>query len=202
MLDAATILYGEPPAQEGQSTALTTDAMPEPASTPKASQPVADPNAPDNIKALRDADQGRKLYGAQGAYSGTLPADVLTGVESTDEGTKSAAVAVWNEIFYDLGVDVQDVNQFVLLAKQTRANPPDAKTIAEWQTEANRRLKERYGDSAGKALSAAKGLVFRDPRVAGMLDRTGIGNHPDVVLRFARLAQGQTAKQRSGGSGG
>jgi hypothetical protein len=55
----------------------------------------------------------------------------------------------------------------------------------------------KYGEQgAQSALDLARKLVQRDPRMARMLDATGLGNHPQVIDRFVRLAMDERYKGR------
>lgn len=196
--DAAT-LYGGPdePAPPKQTSPTTPEQSAE--VLYNEDKPIVAVNTPEAIKAMREADTDRKLYGAQGAYATAIPGDFYANLEGVDDATKAAAIAELREISYDLGAEPADVKQMVMLAKQNTANPPDAKTIAAWQEEATNRLVAEYGKNAGKALEDARALALRDPRVAKMLDQSGVGNHPEIVMRFVRLARDQAAKQRTSG---
>lgn len=139
---------------------------------------------PKNIADLREADQNRKLYSPQNAYADALPNNLFDNAEGASDAQKAAAVAELREMAHDVGYQLQDVREFMILMNQP---PPDAKTVEAWKAEAAKRLGEVYGAGASKALAAAQALVARDPRVAYELQATGLGNHPDVILKFARL---------------
>lgn len=157
-------------------------------------EPKVKPNLPQGIEEMRNADPDRRMYSAQTAYGSSLPDNLLADVEGIEADTKQAAVREFREIAYDIGADTRQVQEFVNLANRTRANPPDSKTVVEWQAEAAKRLKQNFGDGADRVFAQAQALVNRDPRVALMLKTTGLGNHPDVVMHFVRLAQHQAVK--------
>ncbi|MEW5882087.1 MAG: hypothetical protein AB1761_16785 [Pseudomonadota bacterium] len=54
-------------------------------------------------------------------------------------------------------------------------------------------LRTAFGDRADAALQAAQALVARDPRVGRILDSTGAGDSPRLVIRLAREALAQRA---------
>jgi hypothetical protein len=195
---AGEALYGNlesatPPAPPAQTKPTTVEKTIDALYGEKAPEVVL--QVPDNIKALRKADQVRAVYGAQHELKSAFPDSVFEHIEGADNATKAAGAAEWREIFRDLGADIHDVKEFVMLSNQVDANPPDAKTVDEWRATAAKQLLERFGENASKALDAAKTLVARDPRVARWLNDGGLGNHPDVVLKLVRLAQNQPVKR-------
>lgn len=146
---------------------------------------------PDNVAELRKGDSARKLYGAEGTYKGT------DGLEATFEGAElpaehqAAAIKEFREMAADLQLEPNQFRDVVPLIKQYFENPPDAKTEGEWRKSAQLELERVYGskEEAAKAANLARELVKRDPRVARILDETGLGSHPQVVILLAERAR-------------
>lgn len=95
-------------------------------------------------------------------------------------------------ITQDLGMSKADVQDLVAASRE----PVDEQTFARLTVEAEKKLRDRYGPDADRALEDAKQLVRRDPRVKAMLDQNGLGSNPAVVLKFAELATRQRLKGR------
>lgn len=241
MMDAAAILYGAPPSQEGAGTALTAGAIPEPAAAgnPPAASPadvlygdtsessalaqadkqtkpttpeqaaedlygeeeaVAMPDLPDDIKALREADQERKLYSAQGVFKYVVPDQLFEDENGLSDlppemtpAVKSAAIAEVREICCDLGMRAQDASNFRALGASIKEAPTDEQRVA-WREQAVEDLNREYGQDAKQALRDAARFAQRDPRLAKALEHNARGDHPGVVLMLARLARQARAR--------
>lgn len=168
-------------------------------------EPLRISELPAGIKELREGDAARKLYSAESNLAGVnleaalaIPAEQHEALKDQLKGTPfenatpaeltAAMAAEFREMSADLGASPADLSEFMTLAGQMHATPPDEKTIARWHDTIGNQLRATYGDEAPQMLDLARQLAQRDPRVARMLDHTGLGNHPDVVMKFARLA--------------
>lgn len=146
---------------------------------------------PENIKALRKADGARAMYIDTG-LSSALPDNGLDHVDDFAPEMKQAFVKEVRNIFQDVGLGAGDAIEFRAMAKQMQADPPTAEQVAQWHKEASVQLVATYGkDGAQRALEGAQALVMRDPRLAKMFEANGLGNRPEVVMRFAELARRQ-----------
>lgn len=164
-----------PPAEPQAAAPAAPPPQPEPAST-AATVPAA-------ITELRQSDS--KLHDPVKTFAPDLP----------DDGSLPGAdVVEWRRVAGDVGADPQDVRSFRLLAKVHLASPADDATVAGWRQQAQTLIKDRGFNDVD--LDAARRLVARDPRVAEMLDRTGLGSHPQVVERFITLARAQRVAGR------
>lgn len=141
------------------------------------------------LKALRAADPGRVMFGDVNTYSsaGIVEALAAHGIEGTAAEEEQRA---WSGVLADLQVPPAEAATLVQLA---RLDPPDAATSDAWQGDALESLAREFGSGADAALADARLLVGRDPRLKAYLNRTGLGNHPEVVLRAARIAREQIA---------
>lgn len=164
---------------------------------PKGEQ-VAPATAPGEVQALRDGDIARKLHPADKLY----PADALrelalatnpggTGADLKQQQTELANVAA------DLGFDTDDVRTLARLARTNAARPPTADEQQAHRRTALAELRRLHGDEGfDQAVKDAKTLTMRDPRFAAYLDRTGLANHPQVVLRMAELGRSERMRGR------
>ena len=144
---------------------------------------------PDSISELR-SDPARRMFSGASMYGN----DVKLGeapVDATPE--MKAAVETYNrevlEIYQDLEFNSDEAREVTELFQQHIAGPADAGTQVQWRAEADQALRRQYGDEAREALSLARTLVRRDPRVLHMLEVTGLGNHPQLVMKFAEKAR-------------
>lgn len=144
----------------------------------KAETPYVDDAAPAEVKAMRAADSDRRMYGAQGQYAALIPDDV------PDLDARAA-----REVAADLGASPAEIGEFVGVLRQQHATPATDEQRAAWRAEAVEDIKARGITHAD--LDAARALVARDPRVAELLDRTGLGNRADVIRAFVQLARKQ-----------
>ena len=166
------------------AAALTEPQAAAPAAPPPQPEPAsAATSVPAAIAELRQSDS--KLHDPVKTFAPDLP----------DDGSLPGAdVVEWRRVAGDVGADPQDVRSFRLLAKVHLAEPADDATVAGWRLQAQTLIKDRGFNDVD--LEAARRLVARDPRVAEMLDRTGLGSHPQVVERFITLARAQRVAGR------
>lgn len=102
----------------------------------------------------------------------------------------------WHRVAADVGASQSDVELFLSEGRALAKTPPSPEQKTQMRADASRQLGTVYGAGADKAIAAAQRLVARDPRLAAMLDRTGLGDSPKVVMRLAELANSQRARGR------
>lgn len=162
----------------------------------KAPEPFVDVNAPEEVKALRDADGARKMFSAQETYKTDLPLadfEAVVGQEGPDgvpftQEQAVQAAGVWREVVADLELAPADVRELVPIFK---APPPTPEVQAANRTAAMKWLVAAHGDRAGFALEAARALIARDPRTAALLDHSGAGDDVRVVRKIVGAAMRQ-----------
>lgn len=210
-------LYGPPPTpspapEAGRGTpgaaasasVAPVPGTPPPPDTPTAPAPATGEQAqaprvevPEAVKALRaesaaDADDPAMaptvtavadFFGPLGDTA--LPADMRQAVEV--EATQMTR---------DLGLDAQGLQELLTRGAQVQAVETTPEQDRASRVEAIALLRSEFGDGHKQALADARKLVNRDPRVAQLLKTSNLGNDPQTVLQFARLAARQRATGR------
>jgi hypothetical protein len=186
-------------AQLARGAAISARAAADKAETERAKTPIEDrvwakadaapalAEVPESVKALRDTPE-RRMFSAQGSFS-----TVQVQGEVSPE-VASAASTELREIFADVGASGNDAAEFLSLAAQMTAAPATPEARAELRASAIDAVNRQYGNDAKSAVDDARALVARDPRVAAMLASTGLGDHPQAVLKIIELAR--SAKMR------
>jgi hypothetical protein len=200
--DAASILYGPAPAPPAAPAAEPAAPTPTPTPTPAADADAAEAEVkpaddaaakaeplkievPENIRALREAS----ATASDVLYANTIdPAigGMFSDVEQLTLPERKAAAAELSRMARDVGLDHDDVAGLVSRAPSVRSLTPEQ--VTQNQAEAARLLRDEFGDRAQQALADAVKLATRDPRTKGILERSGLGNDPQTILKFARLA--------------
>lgn len=153
------------------------------------------PNA--EVQAVRTADGvARQLYPDTGAFGGKLDgtggplqplaAALNPGVAPDVLAQRTASLA---SALVDVGANRSFVADLAALAQAVTVTPLTPAQIAEHKATALATLKERFGEDAGMRLKDAMALAKRDHRLREVLDKTGLGHHPRVVLEFAEMAR-------------
>lgn len=149
--------------------------------------PLPELPIPDDIRAARQADQSRALYGAQGRYRGDIP-DPEGEVEGMTAPMARAVTAELREMAHDVDASSADVRALSQAVAQAAKQAPSDEQRGAWRQEAQQLLRERYGERAGRVIEDARKLVAQDPRRAALLNANGIGDNPQVVLAVAEMA--------------
>lgn len=148
-------------------------------------EPLAE-ELPPEVQALRDADLARQVYDDRTQYA-AAGIDKALGELGIEGQAADLAHREWAGAFADMGMDAQDAAQVVAVAM---VDEPTDEQVEAWRGEAEAALQETYGaDDWQQALSDARLLVKRDPRVKDFLNRTGLGSHPTVVKLAAQRAR-------------
>lgn len=156
----------------------------------------SEPNTPDNVKALRSADVTRKLYSPQTTYAEVDFESAIASLPDLSDDVRAAAAREYREMVADLGATTSEAQQLLSHAEHAAKNPPSEEQASEWRTQATKQLVQTYGKEATKVLADAQRLVSRDPRIAKVLEVSRIGDRPETVMLFARLAQQERKKGR------
>jgi hypothetical protein len=110
-----------------------------------------------------------------------------------DDGASQAHIDAANAetgqvLVNDLALPPVEAKEALNVLREARANPPSAAQLGEMSRDAYKRVQEKYGKSANQVLNDAKRLIARDPRVVRVLNETGMGNHPSIVLKACEAA--------------
>jgi hypothetical protein len=166
---------------------------------PRAPADVA-PNAA--VAQLRTADAtARTLYadadqwGGPADGSGGLVRELALAVRDVHPGAGAAdiehQVSSLASVLTDLGAD-HDLVQHMASQIKMQAG---AETTPEMRETAFAVLRAEYGSDFDRKMADAKLLVARDPRLAGFMQATRLGDSPRVVRRMIELA----VQQRTAG---
>jgi hypothetical protein len=164
-----------------------------PKPAPDASQWIEE--APSDLAQMRRDDSG--MYDRTAPFGAVKVADLI---ESFQDGLPPEAVAAAqvevHHWFADAGLTPAEAGDLTTAARQMMANPPDETGAEQMRADAWKLLRENYGDHAETALLRAQALAQRDPRLVRMLEQTGLGNHPAVVLKLAQQAYREQLRGR------
>jgi hypothetical protein len=110
-----------------------------------------------------------------------------------DDGASQAHIDAANAetgrvLVNDFALPATDAKETLNVLREARANPPTAAQLGEMSRDAYKRVQEKYGKSANQVLNDAKRLIARDPRVVRVLNETGMGNHPAIVMKACESA--------------
>ena len=168
----------------------------------KALYPEPPPRAVDRapnsaVAAVRAADPARKMYNPADQLGPNGGAARELALALNPRGTTAqleTAQTQWATVAADIGANRTDVSNWASFAAAFAAKPPTEAETAAFHRTAVKELRETYGPDFDQALTDARAITARDPRLKAMLDRTGLGNHPSVILRFAELGRAARAK--------
>jgi hypothetical protein len=165
---------------------------------PPPKPPFRDPAPNAQVRAVREADGARELYedakafGKQGGIARELvialhPGAALPQIEQTTAELSSIAL--------DVGLDGNDLSKIAAWSRAYQIEPPTEAAQQAHRRTAQRELRERFGDAGyDDAMSAARALISRDPRLLQLVTEAGLGNRPELLLRFAELGLAARAK--------
>lgn len=171
-------LYGPPPTS-------TEKTPPSPSAETKAPPAQADPKEKDIAKTLFEESQ----TGKNGQYATLMKPGLETiskALKLTPEQTQEMGVNT-SKLFSELNVESPVADKMHTLYAHHLTNPPDAATVEGWAKVSETKLQERFGNETQSRLAAAREYV----KVRGLgtvLEHSGLGSHPDVVLELADRA--------------
>lgn len=179
--------YNNSPGMVPLETAAPPADNSQPAADDSAAMPLASPaqngglaSIPENIAALRKGT----LYDPALTFRHDLH---LTSPELPPEAAETAGAEL-RRMAGDIGLSSPELRDVVAVAKGIDRSPPDEATEDRWRSEATHELSHRYGPQAHEALTLARALVARDPRMGAVLESLNLGNHPRVVMLLAERA--------------
>lgn len=154
--------------------------------------PPENPTVPDHIRELRGEDAARRMFSPQHLLKDALPDDTFVNPDGTPN---VAAVAEFREIATDLSLGGTEAKALATLLRKT-TDPPTDEQRQDWRAQSMKLLTERYGAQARGVLDLAQKLVERDARVSEIITKSGLGNHPQVVLPLVEAALREATKGR------
>ncbi len=166
----------EPAPSDEQSTGDVLFAVPE--------QPTVD--VPEAIQKLRGEDSAGQMFDV--GTNGDVDQLLVEVVPEQPAEVRKVVSLEYARMARDVGLSGNDMTEFTTLAKQLHAKPADENQVKEWGGYISERLATQYGHDAERVMADAIKLATRDPRVAHLLDVTGLGSHPQVVLKFCQRA--------------
>lgn len=152
----------------------------------------------------RDANLTDNLYGSdeslQGMYGDSLRESVSTLRDSTGmtEADGNAHLIEVARFARDAGIPPSEIPALHSLLVQHVAKPADDATVQGWAIASLRGLRERYGEEGQARLESARSLIdTAHPGLKKLLNQSGIGAHPKVVLDLAeRVPRFKTAGKK------
>ena len=149
------------------------------------------------IQALRDAEgPASKLYDAADQF-GQAPRELALAMNPT--GTAEALAhqaANFAHSARDLGLTQTQIEKLAAIGRTAVAAPVSDAQDRTNQLQGIAALRAQYQDKFDQAFSDARKAAQRDPRIAGFLNRGGIGNQPEVLMLFAEIGADQRRKGR------
>ena len=89
------------------------------------------------------------------------------------------------EVFRDAQIEPQVASRLHALIARHIAKPADDATRQTWATEARRSLRQTYGADAERRMDVATQFVSARPGLHQLLNQTGLGSHPEVIMALA-----------------
>lgn len=191
-----------PPVPVPAPAAASVDAKAEAEAVGAAMFPTMGPDAapevfiPENIAAMRKANADP----AEAIYAPVVPDAIQQWMapakDRWTEPQHKAYAVEFSRMASDLGMDRDDMQTLI-----SRGRAPEVANMTPEQAKENQGralalLHAEFGNQAEQALADARALAGRDPRVARALENSKLGNDPDTVLRFARMARRLRAQGR------
>lgn len=117
----------------------------------------------------------------------------VDGTPGLGRAERKAIGAEWSRIAVrDIGLTSDDVAAMVAAAKGAQGISSGS---AQQGTATALLAAFQTPERAQAAFAAAQKLVQRDPRVVRLLEQTGLGNHPETIVRIAQAALRKEARR-------
>lgn len=194
-----TLLADAPAAQPAEHPDARRDREAAEKVYPAPASKFVDSQAPAAVQAIRAAAPARSFYkdiDQFGPGGGAARALAITINNTGSEAAIASSATAIAAIATDVGLTREDLSQFAAWAEGFIRQPPTASEKIAFQRTTVSELRKEYAGRFDDVMLSAKALVSRDPRLAKMLDTTGLADHPGVVKRFVEL--GQSAKYGRG----
>lgn len=144
---------------------------------------------------MTDSDLADALYGDANILRETLRPHVADSLDRlSDAGTmtsdqRDAFLTDAALAFNDADVSAPMAPRIFGHIARGAISPPDEATSREWAVESRRLLRETYGEAeADRRLKTVREFLGARPRLQKLLNDSGAGDHPDVVVTLAESA--------------
>lgn len=88
---------------------------------------------------------------------------------------------------HDARIDPDEGTRLHTLLAGHLVKPADDATAQQWAADARRQLRELHGHEEGtRRLELAKRFIAERPALQQLLNESGAGNHPEIVMALAR----------------
>lgn len=134
---------------------------------------------------MRAEDPALRMYPPEKQIT-AIPESAFDSVSDMPQEQRAAVVHELRRMTADLGFGNNDVAELNARIRHIEANPLD---VSQARAEASKLLVRVFGNDADQALADARKLVMRDPRVAKIIEQTGLGDDPQTILKFAKQAR-------------
>ena len=172
---------------------------------PPAAQKVTSraPNA--EVQQVRDANAAvRGMYAPDKQFGkdGGAVRDLALALDfKASQERLDVLVSELASIAVDVGMDRHDVERLASIVATNGAKPPTDEMREAFQRTAIADARRQYGKEFDSVLSDAKALAQRDPRLAQILNKNGVGDDPHIIGRLCELgiaarARGQLAPKK------
>lgn len=142
---------------------------------------------------FKDVDQWGGPADGSGGVVRDLAEAVREAFPESDKGPIGKQVSALASVFVDVGMDKQFVEDLAGIVKTHAGVAFDDQVRSEMRGDVVKDLKQQYGKEFANKLADAQRLVNRDPRLAGFLVATGLGDNPKVIRKMIELAAAQRA---------
>lgn len=139
-----------------------------------------------------DSDVARDLYDPVLMYGDNLKSSFQTLGDRTGipQAELDAAMVEAANTFADAQLSPTEAGRIQDMIVGHLENPPDDETVHKWEVQTRRMMREKYG-TAGEAerrTARVKEFLSHRPTMRKALDESGVGSHPDVVMRLMEQA--------------
>ena len=161
--------------------------------TPNPTPPLLDPTL-----TVEDA-----FYGSDESVLGSFKPQVADAINSYRDATGMSSEA-GDALALELAHAVSDAKLDPYIGPRIVSNllhylnnPADDATRQQWTTESRQRMRQQYGEEgAEQRMAVAREFIAARPDLREMLNESGYGSHPDVVLAIAAEAHRLRVKPR------
>lgn len=201
----ADLFYGEPTTPENHQGTPPPDGS----AAPRESRTITkDTEGALTTDAVKDETEDILFGDTEGLVTSYEPSlsdslDYFSDHVEITQDQRKAAISEAATVFSDARVPPEEAARLHGHIVRHAVAPADDATREAWATESRRELRERYGAAeAERRLKVARTFIANRPGLRDLLNATGVGSHPDLVLSLADRANQLrlTPRAREGGA--